>query len=58
MALRDMPSMASVKTRDDILVHNVRELQEQLANANIRIKELTIQVNALHEMLDAYAVNK
>ena len=58
MALRDMPSMANAKTRDDILVHNVRELQEQLANANIRIKELTIQVNALHEMLDAYAVNK
>jgi uncharacterized protein YydD (DUF2326 family) len=57
MGLYDMPAMADKQTRDDILMHNVRELQGQLTNANIRIKELTEQVNELHKLLDAYALD-
>ena len=57
MGLYDMPAMSDKQTRDDILMHNVRELQGQLTNANIRIKELTEQVNELHKLLDAYALD-
>ncbi len=57
MALHDMPLMADGPTRTNILKHNVRELQGQLTNANIRIKELTEQVNELHKLLDAYALD-
>ena len=57
MALHDMPAMADKQTRDIILMHNVRELQEQLTNANIRIKELTEQLQACHKMMDAYALD-
>ena len=57
MGLYDMPAIADKQTRDDILMHNVRELQGQLTNANIRIKELTEQVNELHKLLDAYALD-
>ena len=57
MALHDMPAMADKQTRDIILMHNVRELQEQLTNANIRIKELTEQLHECHKMMDAYALD-
>ena len=57
MGLYDMPAMAAKQTRDDILMHNVRELQEQLTNANIRIKELTEQLHECHKMMDAYALD-
>ena len=57
MVLYDMPAMADRQTRDDILMHNVRELQKQLTNANIRIKELTEQLHECHKMMDAYALD-
>jgi len=56
MALLDMPAMADTQLHTDILMKNVHELQWQLANANIRIKELTEQISELHKLLDAYAV--
>ena len=52
-----MPLMADGLTRTNILKHNVHELQGQLTNANIRIKELIEQVNELHKLLDAYALD-
>ena len=57
MALHDMPLMADGLTRTNILKHNVRELQGQLTNANIRIKELTEQLHECHKMMDAYALD-
>ena len=37
----DMPIAAPPHVREDILKHNIGELQEQLQRAYIRIKELT-----------------
>jgi len=44
-----IPPAAPPHVRDDILVRNIQELQKQLQEAYVRIKELNEQVDKLND---------